>query len=141
MKWNKFRNKPHRSITQTILTLMTILFFSAETSAQGNSAYMRMAKITVDSTQLENYKTALKEQMKSALTLEKGVLAYSAVYDKNNPAHITILETYASVAAYQAHIQTEHFKKYKVTVEHMVQSLELADVEPIAVEAKKGQEK
>jgi hypothetical protein len=54
--------------------------------------YMRMAKIVVDSTQLENYKLALKEQMKTALKLEKGVLAYSAVQDKNNPAHITILK-------------------------------------------------
>jgi len=95
---------------------------------------MRIAKITVDSSQLEPYMAALKEQMKAALKLEKkGVLAYSAVYDKNNPTHITILETYASVAAYKAHIQTNHFKKYKATVENMVKSLELTDVIPISI--------
>ncbi len=35
--------------------------------------------------------------MKAALKLDPGVLAYSAMYHKNNPAQITILETYASV--------------------------------------------
>ena len=74
--------------------------------------------------------------MNTALQLEPGVLAYSAVYHKNNPAQITILETYASVAAYEAHIQTEHFKRYKASVADMVTSLELIDVVPIAVETK-----
>ncbi|MCC6287982.1 MAG: antibiotic biosynthesis monooxygenase [Chitinophagaceae bacterium] len=98
---------------------------------------MRIAKIVVDSAQLENYTIALKEQMKTALKLEEGVLAYSAVQDKNNPTHITILETYASLAAYQKHTQAPHFKKYKSTVENMVKSLELTEVEPIAISAKK----
>lgn len=96
---------------------MATLFVSANASAQNGTTYMRIAKIVVDSAQLKSYKAALKKQMKSALTLEEGVLAYSAVYDKNNPSHITILETYAGVAGYRAHIQTEHFKKYKTSVE------------------------
>ena len=115
---------------------MATLFSSGEASAQNNASYMRIANITVDSASLEKYKTALKEQMNAALQLEPGVLAYSAVYHKNNPAQITILETYASVAAYEAHIQTEHFKRYKASVADMVTSLELIDVVPIAVETK-----
>ena len=124
---------------KSILTIVVMsLFISAKVSAQAsNNYYMRIAKIVVDSTQLENYKVALKEQMKTALKLEKGVLAYSAVQDKNNPAHITILETYASVAAYQEHTQALHFKKYKSTVENMVKSLELTEVLPIATGDKK----
>ncbi len=124
---------------KSILTIVVMsLFISAKVSAQTSNNYMRIAKIVVDSTQLENYKVALKEQMKTALKLEKGVLAYSAVQDKNNPAHITILETYASVAAYQEHTQALHFKKYKSTVENMVKSLELTEVLPIAIGDKKG---
>lgn len=105
-------------------------------SAQDGTTYMRIAKITVDSTKLDAYKAALKEQMQSALKLEKGVLAYSAVQDKKNPAKITILETYASTDAYQAHTQTEHFKKYKAVVVDMVKDLELVDVVPIAIQSK-----
>jgi len=119
-----------------ILTLTIMTIESVNLSAQDVTTYMRIAKITVDSTKLDEYKAALKEQMQSALRLEKGVLAYSAVQDKKNPSKITILETYASTDAYQAHTQTEHFKKYKAIVADMVKGLELADVVPIAIQSK-----
>ena len=119
-----------------ILTLILMTINSVNLSAQEGKAYMRIAKITVDSTKLDEYKAALKEQMQSALRIEKGVLAYSAVEDKKNPSKITILETYASTEAYQAHIQTEHFKKYKAAVVDMVKQLELIDVVPIAIQSK-----
>jgi len=85
------------------ILMLTILTISpANLSAQDGTTYMRIAKIMVDSTKLEGYKAALKEQMQSALKLEKGVLAYSAVQDKANPSKITILETYASTKAYSS---------------------------------------
>lgn len=108
---------------------------NTQASAQ-RSTYMRIAKIEVDSTQLDEYIKALKLQMQSALKHESGVLAYSALQDKNAPWKITIVETYASVVAYEAHIQTAHFKKYKDTVAGMVTALELMDVVPIAMESK-----
>lgn len=121
-----------------LITMMATFFLSAgKVQAQDKAKYMRIANIAVDSASLDKYKAALKQQMRAALKLEPGVLAYSAVYHKNNPAQITILETYASVAAYEAHIQTVHFKKYKATVADMVKSLELIDVVPIVVEKKR----
>ena len=105
--------------------------------AQDKISYMRIAKIAVDSVKLHDYLIALKTQMESALKYEEGVLAYSAVQDKNTPTNITIFETYASVTAYQLHIKTEHFKKYKATVADMVRQLELTDVIPIAIQSKK----
>ena len=114
-----------------------MMTFSLKNSfAQHGTTYMRIAKITVDSMKLDDYKAALKEQMQSAIRFEKGILAYSAVQDKKNPSKITILETYASVDAYQAHTQTEHFKKYKAIVVDMVKELELIDVVPIAIQSK-----
>lgn len=132
MKTNKFEQT--RLII--LITIMATFFFPGKAHAQDKTNYMRIANITVDSISLDKYKTALKEQMKDALKLEPGVLAYSAVYHKNNPAQITILETYANEAAYEAHIQTGHFKKYKAAVADMVKSLELIDVIPIALETK-----
>lgn len=119
-----------------VLTLTLMAIESADLSAQDRTPYMRIAKITVDSTKVDEYKAALREQMQSALRLEKGVLSYSAVQDKKNPSKITILETYASTDAYKAHTQTEHFKKYKAAVADMVKELELIDVVPIAVQSK-----
>jgi quinol monooxygenase YgiN len=54
-----------------------------------------------------------------------------AVADKAHPQRITIMETYASKTAYDQHIQTAHFQKYKQGTLSMVKSLELTDVVPI----------
>ena len=97
---------------------------------------VRIAKIQVDPDQLEKYNAALKEQMTTAVKLEPGVLSYHAVADKKNPANITILEVYADTAAYEKHILTPHFKKYKETVQHMVKALELVDVDIIGTATK-----
>ena len=91
----------------------------------------RIAKIKVDINQLEKYKVALKEQMNIAIKVEPGVLSYTVLADKKDITLITILEVYANLEAYQSHILTPHFKKYKDTVKDMVLSLELIDTELI----------
>ena len=91
----------------------------------------RIAKIKVDINQLEKYKVALKEQMNTAIKLEPGVLSYTVVADKKDLSLITIIEVYANLEAYQSHILTPHFKKYKDAVKDMVLSLELIDTELI----------
>src|SRR5689334_19245461 len=96
--------------------------------AQEKNQMVRLAKISVDPLQLDKYNAALKEQMTTAVRVEPGVLTYYAVADKNDPSSITILEIYADKAAYNLHIATPHFKKYKETVKDMVKSLELVDV-------------
>lgn len=126
-----------RSSPGLFLTAFLIMSLSNEpASAQDASRYIRIAKIVVDSTQLENYKAALREEIEISLHVEPGVLILYAVSEKNNPAHITILETYADTNAYKSHIQTPHFIKYKTSTKEMVKSLELADVAPIAGELK-----
>ena len=117
--------------------VMAVVMISGNAFAQNNSHYMRIAKIVVDSTKLESYKSALKEGIESAVRIEPGVLSLYAVYDKKNPTHVTVFEIYADEKAYQSHIQTAHFKKYKNAAQDMVKSLELVDVAPIALEAKK----
>jgi quinol monooxygenase YgiN len=122
--------------TLMVITCMLTLFFSKNVVAQQKNQIIRLAKIQVDPAQLEEYNTALKEQMTTAVRIEPGVLTYYAVADKSNPSHITILEIYADTAAYNSHIKTLHFKKYKDTVKGMVKSLELTDVNLISVAKK-----
>ncbi|HCW08078.1 MAG TPA: antibiotic biosynthesis monooxygenase [Cytophagales bacterium] len=100
---------------------------------------VRLAKIKIDSAQLEKYKAALKEGIETAVRVEPGVITLFAVYDKNDPTNVTVLEVYADVAAYKAHIETPHFKKYKSITKDMVKSLELVDVDPIAFATKPKQ--
>jgi quinol monooxygenase YgiN len=120
-----------------LLMGMLSLFSTKPSFAQNRDRVVRIAKITVDPAQLTAYQAALKEGIETAVSKEPGVLAYYAVADKNEPSHITILEVYANPEAYQKHIETPHFKKYKATVQSMVKSLELTDVNVIDFVSKK----
>ena len=116
-------------IILTTLFLSIFNLFSLNTNAQAQNNMYRIAKIKVDVNQIEQYKSALKEQMNAAIKLEPGVLSYTVVADKKDASLITIMEVYANQEAYQSHILTPHFKKYKDTVKNMVLSLELIDAE------------
>ena len=122
---------------KTLILIIAAFIITENVIAQNQKPYVRIAKIVVDSAQLDAYKTELKTGIATAVREEAGVLTMYAVFDNKQPTHITILETYASMEAYQSHIQTPHFKKYKSTTLAMVKSLELIDVTPIAYELKK----
>ena len=119
-----------------ILIIMLTFSFTNQALSQDKEPYVRIAKLIIDSSQLEAYKTALKVHAEAAVSKEPGVLTLYAVYDKAEPTHVTVFEIYASMEAYKMHIQTPHFLKYKSTVKDMVKSLVLTDVVPIALEAK-----
>lgn len=120
------------------IILIGINVLSMDAAAQSTQQMVRMAKITVDPAQLEQYNAALTLQMNSAIRLEPGVLSYYAVADKKVPSHITIIEVYADSAAYQHHITTPHFLQYKATVKDMVKSLELVDLTVVGIARKPG---
>ena len=113
------------------------LFFSGYVSAQEKGTVVKLARLRIDSTQLENYKSALKEEIEASLRVEPGVLSLYAISEKNHPNHITIFEIYSSTEAYNAHRETPHFKKYKSITKEMVKSLELIEADPILLGSKK----
>lgn len=118
-------------ILQSIIPFCLMTLIVIQLNAQNSNKMYRIAKIKVDVNQLEQYKVALKEQMNTAIKLEPGVLSYTVVADKKDESLITIMEVYANLEAYQSHILTPHFKKYKDKVKNMVLSLELIDTELI----------
>lgn len=92
---------------------------------------VRLSKIEVHPQYLDEYMKYATEVGEISLRTEPGVLTMYAVGDKENPCKITILETYASRAAYERHIVSEHFQKYKQETLHMVKSLVLSDQTPL----------
>ena len=92
---------------------------------------VRLSKIEVYPQYLDEYMKYATEVGEISLRTEPGVLTMYAVGEKENPCKITILETYASKAAYEKHIASEHFQKYKQGTLHMVKSLVLSDQTPL----------
>jgi len=119
--------KPQKLTIASILMLLSFQFATAQEQGQ----MVRLAKLVIDSTHLESYKAFLKEEIETSVRVEKGVLTLYAVSEKDKPTHITILEIYADIDAYKAHIQTPHFIKYKNGTKEMVKSLGLVESVPI----------
>ena len=92
---------------------------------------VRLSKVEVYPQHLDEYLKYATEVGEISLRTEPGVLTMYAVSEKENPCKITILETYASKAAYEKHIASEHFQKYKRGTLHMVKSLVLSDHTPL----------
>ncbi len=92
---------------------------------------VRLSKIEVYPQHLDEYMKYATEVGEVSLCTEPGVLTMYAVGEKENPCKITILESYASRAAYEKHIASEHFQKYKQGTLHMVKSLVLSDQTPL----------
>ena len=88
---------------------------------------VRLSKIEVYEEYLDEYLSFVGEVGRASVEQEEGVLTLFSVQEKERPCHITILEIYASRAAYEHHITTPHFQKYKQGTQHMVKSLELCD--------------
>lgn len=106
--------------------------------AQNKKQVVRIARIEIEPAQVENYKSEVKEIGEASLKNEPGVLMLFSVADKIKPNQITVMEIYADSAAYEAHRQTAHFKKYKEATKNMVKSLELVEVDPIFAGIKPG---
>ena len=92
---------------------------------------VRLAEIEVVPEYLEEYLAYAKEVGVTSVKAEPGVLTLFSMQTKENPCKIYILEIYADKEAYQSHLQTAHFKKYKEGTAKMVKSLKLIDTKPM----------
>jgi quinol monooxygenase YgiN len=92
---------------------------------------IRISEIEIDSNYLEEYKTILIEESRASMELEPGVISIYPMYQKENPTQVRILEIYADREAYESHLKTPHFQKYKTTTRKMVKSLKLIDMEAL----------
>lgn len=120
-----------------IALIVTSLIIGFYAIGQDKTPVTRIARITIDPSQVEVYMRLLKEQIETAVHIEPGVLGYKVYVDKADPARLTIIEVYADNNAYLTHLQTAHFKKYKTAVADIVKSLELSEVDAILTAGKK----
>ena len=102
------------AMVSTALFVGTLLLRSSSLSAEtGEDRVVHLAELEIDPVQLELYKAALREEIAASIRVEPGVLTLYAVSVKDYPTQIRLFEMYANAAAYEAHLQSPHFKKYK----------------------------
>lgn len=112
----------------SFLVLIVGLLSHHRASAQQPEMMVRVAEIEIIPADLEQYKAILAEEAAASVKREPGVIAIVPMYQKENPASVRILEIYASKAAYEQHLKTPHFQKYKTATLNMVKSLKLVEM-------------
>lgn len=117
------------------LIVVTLFFTFSDMSAQKKDRMVRLSEIEIYPEYLSQYKAILKEESSASVKLEPGVLALFPMYQKNDSTQIRILEIYNDNDAYQSHLKTPHFQKYKTTTIKMVKSLKLIDMNTIDPES------
>ena len=105
-------------------------------TAENGGPIVRIAELEIEPSQLDAYRMLLAEEIEASFTLEPGVIMLHAVSIKGEPERIRLLEVYANTEAYEAHLQTPHFIKYKTGTSGMVKSLRLLEVDPVLMRAK-----
>ena len=96
---------------------------------------VRIAELEIGTDYLDEYLEILKEESEASLRLEPGVICIYPMFQKENPTQIRLLEIYANKEAYESHLKTPHFQKYKTTTAEMVKDLKLIDMEAIDPES------
>ncbi len=105
-------------------------------SESSQERIVRIAELEIYPDQVAAYKAALKEEIETSIRVEPGVLTLYAVSVKGHPNQVRLFESYSSQAAYQSHLQTAHFRKYKLQTQNMVKSLTLIETDPILLGSK-----
>jgi len=127
----------NKIIIPFLVLIMTPTSYGA-VSAQQKDMLVRISEIEIFPEHLDEYKAILKEESAASVKLEPGVIAIFPMFEKENPTQVRILEIYASREAYESHLKTPHFQRYKTTTLKMVKSLKLVDMEAIDAETMTG---
>ena len=92
---------------------------------------VRIAEIEVYPQHLTEYLTFANEVDRLSIEREPGVICLYPMQSAEDSTRIRILEIYASEDAYQRHLKTDHFLKYKQGTLHMVKNLNLPTMQPL----------
>jgi len=106
------------------------------TAAPPRRPVVRLAELEIDPAQLGPYLTALREEVETSIRVEPGVLTLYSVQVKGAPWRVRLFEMYADSNAYNAHIASPHFQKYKTGTAAMVRSLVLLETDPVLLGTK-----
>ena len=108
---------------------------SAETAAE--NLIVRIAEIEVYPQYLKEYLEFANEVDRLSVEREPGVVCLFPMQSAEDSTKIRILEIYASEEAYQSHLKTDHFQKYKQGTLHMVKDLKLPTMKQLDHESMK----
>jgi quinol monooxygenase YgiN len=130
--------KNRRHFAVALVLICALGFLGAHNNvafAQELQMLVRISEIQIFPQYLDEYQRILNEEAEASVRLEPGVICIFPSAEKDDRTKIRILEVYATREAYDAHIKSPHFQKYKKSTLLMVKSLRLVDMQAIDADA------
>ncbi|TDN79347.1 L-ascorbate metabolism protein UlaG (beta-lactamase superfamily) [Salegentibacter sp. 24] len=121
---------------RNLSNIFLLLILSISGYSQESSLFMRIVELTVEESQLSEFREALIEDIETAVNTEEGALEIYAVYEREDSTKVFVIETFASKEAHTSHQKTAHFLKYKNATKGMVKTVERTEVVPITLTSK-----
>lgn len=126
-----------RHLLRIVGAMLAISLSGSVMAQETRGPVVRIAELEIDPAQLENYKAVVKEEMETSIRVEPGVLALYAVAEKGKPTMLRFFEMYTDEAAYNAHRESPHFRKYVEVTNDMIVSRKLIENDPVQLSAKR----
>ena len=112
-----------RAIGAALALLVTLCVLATvrddEALAQSARPYVNAVDVDIVPGQIDNYLAALQENG-AASVHEPGCRDFIITVSQKDPNHVFIFEVYDDAAAFEAHRQSDHFKKYAATTKDMI---------------------
>jgi quinol monooxygenase YgiN len=132
---------PSRWMLLLVMVALTTCLACARQSVRAEPPrrpVVRLAELEIDPAQLDRYLAFLREEIETSIRVESGVLTLYAVQLKTDPTRVRLFEMYADTNAYNMHVVSPHFQKYKVGTAAMVKSLVLHETDPFLLGTKRS---
>jgi (4S)-4-hydroxy-5-phosphonooxypentane-2,3-dione isomerase len=125
------------TIAGAMLALMALMLPLRNNEAVAESAGLLIMAVDYDVVpgQIDNFLAAVKENG-TASVKEPGCRELNVAVSQKDPNHVFIFEVYDNAAALEAHLATEHFKKYKAVTKDMVAKREARPLWSVAMNIK-----
>lgn len=104
--------------------------------ARSPTPFIRWADLEVDPLQLDRFRAAANVHAQAVRRFEAGVLAFHVVAEAGDPGRVRVFEMYDDAAAYRAHLQQPHFRRFVAETQTMLTGRQLYDVMPVRLGAK-----
>jgi autoinducer 2-degrading protein len=101
--------------------------------AHADPLYVNAVDIDVVPGKIEDYLTAIKEVGAASIKSEPGCSEFDITVSQKDPNHLFIFEVYENAAAFDAHLKSDHYKKYAATAKDVVAKREVHSLSSVAM--------
>lgn len=101
--------------------------------AHADPLYVNAVDIDVVPGKIEDYLVAIKEVGAASIKSEPGCSEFDITVSQKDPNHLFIFEVYENAAAFDAHLKSDHYKKYAATAKDVVAKREVHSLSSVAM--------